>query len=221
MRLPHSLRGYIFRITFSLRDWKHQQNGCGSFCCCTYVLPIPLEWKCSSIFQLFCRFLVLYPFSSFPLSLDGMSSSSVPSSASSGSPSAFPSSSDRFSPITQYDHAGYLWITTLLTTTYAILSILVRWYIKRRCFGIDDSTCVAATVSTHTTPKSAFLSDYQLLGIGAFIATFVALNQGLGKAVPALDDIQLQDIGEVRSIELFRAKQSKSTNLGTGAVCIC
>ena len=134
-------------------------------------------------------------------------SSSVVSSPSSASPSAFPSSSDRFSPITQDDHAGYLWITTLLTTIYAILSILVRWYIKRRCFGIDDWACVAATVSAYTTPPSSFLSDYQLLGTGAFIAIFVALNQGLGKAVPALDATQLQDIGKVCSIELVRAKR--------------
>jgi hypothetical protein len=55
-------------------------------------------------------------------------------------------SGNRFSPITDTDKAGILWIASLLSGIYASLSILIRWYQKRKCFGIDDWVCVVATV---------------------------------------------------------------------------
>jgi hypothetical protein len=61
------------------------------------------------------------------------------------SPETTPSG-DRFSPISQDDHAGYLWIAALLAGIYSVLAIFLRTYIKRDCFGIDDWICAAATV---------------------------------------------------------------------------
>jgi hypothetical protein len=52
----------------------------------------------------------------------------------------------RFSPITDRDKAGILWIASLLAGVYAVLSMIVRAYIKRKCFGHDDWLCLAATV---------------------------------------------------------------------------
>jgi hypothetical protein len=55
-------------------------------------------------------------------------------------------SENRFSPITDDDRGGILWIASLLAGIYSVLSILVRFYIKRKCFGTDDWLCAAATV---------------------------------------------------------------------------
>ena len=63
-----------------------------------------------------------------------------------------PSTSDdtiqnsRFSPITDQDQAGVLWIAGILAAIYAVLSVFVRTYIKRKCFGYDDWVCFGATV---------------------------------------------------------------------------
>lgn len=55
-------------------------------------------------------------------------------------------------PITETNKAGILWIASLLSAIYALLSILVRWYQKRKCFGIDDWICLAATVRRSSLP---------------------------------------------------------------------
>lgn len=127
-------------------------------------------------------------------------SSATPSSAPSITPLSLPPTADRFSAITQDDQAGYLWIATLLAAIYAILSILVRSYVKRDCFGKDDLVCVAATVRAHSPATKAYLNDHQVLGTSAFVAIFVGLGHGLGKSSSMVDATQLQDIGEVRSI---------------------
>ena len=137
------------------------------------------------------------------------------SAVASSSPSSTPTpSKHRFSPITQDDHAGYLWIATLLAAVYAVLSILVRGYIKRKCFGADDWICAAATVSGLSTLNNALLqqlSDDQVLGIGTFIAIFVGLSQGLGKSSASVDALGRHDIGEVRSLRACR-RLNHSTN---------
>lgn len=130
--------------------------------------------------------------------------SAAPSSALSSAPSSL-ATADRFSPITQDNHAGYLWIATLLAAIYAILSILVRSYIKRNCFGADDIICVAATVGVRSTVKTAFLSDHQVFGTGSFVAISVGLSHGLGKSSASVDATKLQDIGEVCSITVAHA----------------
>jgi hypothetical protein len=53
----------------------------------------------------------------------------------------------RFSPISEYDHAGILWITALLSGTYFVLSLLTRIYIKITKWWQDDWVCIFATVS--------------------------------------------------------------------------
>jgi hypothetical protein len=53
---------------------------------------------------------------------------------------------NRFSPITDDNKAGILWIASLLAGIYSVLSIIVRFYIKRQCYGKDDWLCAAATV---------------------------------------------------------------------------
>jgi hypothetical protein len=52
-----------------------------------------------------------------------------------------------FSPITPDDHAGYIWIATLLSMTISLLVAATRIWIKKDAFGLDDTLFVAAIVS--------------------------------------------------------------------------
>lgn len=52
-----------------------------------------------------------------------------------------------FSPIEHNDHAGFLWIVTILGIVYSSFSTLVRARIKRGIYGADDYFIVLATVS--------------------------------------------------------------------------
>jgi hypothetical protein len=52
----------------------------------------------------------------------------------------------RFSPVTFNDHAGQLWIVTVLSLIYSMLVALARLYIKYHKFGFDDSFFALAMV---------------------------------------------------------------------------
>lgn len=52
----------------------------------------------------------------------------------------------RFSPILENDHAGYLWIVTILGLIYGTMSTAVRAHIKWRLYGADDYCIAVATV---------------------------------------------------------------------------
>lgn len=51
-----------------------------------------------------------------------------------------------FSPITPYDHAGYIWIAALFGMTMSLLVAVTRIWIKKDAFGVDDTLFVGATV---------------------------------------------------------------------------
>lgn len=55
--------------------------------------------------------------------------------------------SSGFSPVTPKDHAGKLWIVTILSLIYTLHVALVRVYIKYGMFGFDDILFFLATVS--------------------------------------------------------------------------
>ncbi|KAJ6779969.1 hypothetical protein PWT90_03347 [Aphanocladium album] len=71
----------------------------------------------------------------------------------------------RFSPVTSSDHAGQLWIVTILALLYSSLVSTARGYVKYKMFGIDDTLIAGAT----------------LLQFAQAIAIFVGLGNGLGK----------------------------------------
>ncbi|KAF6530300.1 hypothetical protein HZS61_001612 [Fusarium oxysporum f. sp. conglutinans] len=71
----------------------------------------------------------------------------------------------RFSPVTFNDHAGKLWIVTILSLIYTSLIALARAYIKYKMFGFDDVLFAAATV----------------LHLAQALAVFIGLSNGLGK----------------------------------------
>ncbi|KAH7202879.1 uncharacterized protein BKA55DRAFT_292849 [Fusarium redolens] len=53
----------------------------------------------------------------------------------------------RFSPVTFNDHAGQLWIVTILSLIYSTLVALARLYIKYHKFGFDDIFFALAMLS--------------------------------------------------------------------------
>lgn len=61
----------------------------------------------------------------------------------------------RFSPILNNDHAGNLWIVTILVTIYSFMVALVRIQIKWRLYSLDDHCFGVAMVL----PKVYLLSD--------------------------------------------------------------
>ncbi|KAJ3498432.1 hypothetical protein NLG97_g1134 [Lecanicillium saksenae] len=71
----------------------------------------------------------------------------------------------RFSPVTSSDHAGQLWIVTILALIYSSLVSTARAYVKYKMFGIDDILIASATI----------------LQLAQSIAIFVGLGNGLGK----------------------------------------
>lgn len=73
-----------------------------------------------------------------------------------------------FATISHDDHAGYLWIVTILGALYSFLVAVVRFYIKFQILGLDDYLLGLATVSS--TPclvqnrvKSTAYSDHYTL----------------------------------------------------------
>lgn len=55
----------------------------------------------------------------------------------------------RFSPISDNDHAGNLWILAILATAYSLLAALIRLRIKWGVLGADDVLFGIAMVSEH------------------------------------------------------------------------
>lgn len=52
----------------------------------------------------------------------------------------------RFSPIHDNDHAGYIWIVTIMALTYSFAATITRVLIKMSMFGTDDYLLVASMV---------------------------------------------------------------------------
>ncbi|KAK8868959.1 hypothetical protein PGQ11_007537 [Apiospora arundinis] len=77
----------------------------------------------------------------------------------------------RFSPITETDHAGYVWIVTIIGITYTAMTCLLRGWIKFRVYGWDDALITIAT----------------LLHLFQAIPIFWGLSSGLAKSINITD----------------------------------
>ena len=66
--------------------------------------------------------------------------------------------SHRFSPVTFNDHAGQLWIVTILSLIYSALVAIARAYIKYQMFGFDDILIALATVRELNTSEAHVVS---------------------------------------------------------------
>lgn len=53
---------------------------------------------------------------------------------------------DRFSRITPDDHAGSLWIASLLCLVYSIITLALRGHLRWKMYGPDDYLATVAMV---------------------------------------------------------------------------
>lgn len=68
-------------------------------------------------------------------------------------PDASNDGSPRFSPVAFNDHAGQLWIVTILSLIYTALVAAARAYIKYQMFGFDDVLIALAMVRKRIWPR--------------------------------------------------------------------
>lgn len=59
-----------------------------------------------------------------------------------------------FSPVTFNDHAGELWIVTILSLIYTACVAAARTYIKYNMFGFDDALIAMAMVRAQEACKA-------------------------------------------------------------------
>ncbi|KIW69402.1 hypothetical protein PV04_05281 [Phialophora macrospora] len=71
----------------------------------------------------------------------------------------------RFAQITPDDHAGSVWIASILCLIYSVLTLALRGHLRLRIYGLDDYIALVAT----------------LIQVGEVIAILVGLHHGLGK----------------------------------------
>jgi hypothetical protein len=53
---------------------------------------------------------------------------------------------NRFSQVTPDNHAGEIWIATLLCLVYSIITVGTRGYLRMSMYGVDDYLILGATV---------------------------------------------------------------------------
>lgn len=87
-----------------------------------------------------------------------------------------------FTRITSHNHAGWLYIITLLSLCYIILVFAVRFIVKYDMYGRDDWTLLVSTV----------------VAIGQHIAVLTGLDEGMGKSVTLLSNAQIGEVQKVR-----------------------
>lgn len=92
----------------------------------------------------------------------------------------------RFSPITVNDHAGYVWIVTILGVTYTISAAILRAWIKWGMYRWDDALGVIGTALHLAQSVSVFIG----LVYGMTKSDTVTLPHDLPRAgkVSALDE---------------------------------
>jgi hypothetical protein len=67
----------------------------------------------------------------------------------------------RFAQITPDDHAGSVWIASILCLIYSVLTLALRGHLRLRIYGLDDYIALAATVSNNA-PTTAV--SHRLIG---------------------------------------------------------
>ncbi|EMD91799.1 hypothetical protein COCHEDRAFT_1101304 [Bipolaris maydis C5] len=89
------------------------------------------------------------------------------------------SSEYRFTRVTPDDHSATIWIVSVLSVIYVILTLAVRLgYTKRRAHALDDIVITLA----------------HLTGFGMWVLLFKSLGSGLGKTFSVLSDIEISQV---------------------------
>jgi hypothetical protein len=120
-----------------------------------------------------------------------------------------------FSPVEYNDHAGYLWIVTILGMIYSSFSGLARACIKRGIYGVDDYLIGLATVSlklimglnvSPTRVTWLTLRNLKLLLYCQSGVIFHGLKNGLAKSEEITEQYQWPTAGKVRCLNTTRPR---------------
>ncbi|KAK5057811.1 hypothetical protein LTR84_011812 [Exophiala bonariae] len=84
---------------------------------------------------------------------------------------------NRFARVTPDNHAGSLWIASLLCLVYSIMTLALRAHLRWKMFGMDDYLAVAAVI----------------FHVGEVAATIVGLDHGLGQSEELLSRSELAE----------------------------
>ncbi|KAL2682336.1 hypothetical protein Neosp_006786 [[Neocosmospora] mangrovei] len=86
--------------------------------------------------------------------------------------------SHRFSPVTFNDHAGQLWIVTILSLIYSALVATARAYIKYQMFGFDDILIALATSTLASVVLSVLSLSLAKCSVLALVLRIIGTKTG-------------------------------------------
>ena len=73
-----------------------------------------------------------------------------------------------FSEVSKNNHAGVIWIISLLCMVYTVLTFFTRGFIKWHMLGPDDYVLVAAQVSSHHPNTHSSTMELMLISVVGF-----------------------------------------------------
>lgn len=86
-----------------------------------------------------------------------------------------------FSPVTDTDRAGLVWVAAILSLMFVILTLATRFQIKFHTLGWDDWLIAAGTV----------------VAIGQYIVIYVGLSEGVGQSSALLSQDYARHLGRM------------------------
>ena len=122
----------------------------------------------------------------------------------------WPSGTRYLTQITESDHAGWLWIITLMSFVYVMSAFIIRFVVK---YGRVAGLPGRKTDSANARPGMYGHDDWALLAstvaaVGQYIAVLGALSRGLGKSFILLSADQISSIEKVRRQNLCTKVES-------------
>ncbi|PPJ56170.1 hypothetical protein CBER1_09098 [Cercospora berteroae] len=84
-----------------------------------------------------------------------------------------------FSPVTDTDRAGVVWVAAILSLMFTVITLATRFQIKAHALGKDDYLIGLST----------------LVAVAQYIAIFVGLNRGVGRSSTLLTESYAQTLG--------------------------
>ncbi|KAF2168337.1 hypothetical protein M409DRAFT_53613 [Zasmidium cellare ATCC 36951] len=84
-----------------------------------------------------------------------------------------------FSPVTSTDRAGTVWVASILSLMFSVLTLATRLQIKYHTLGLDDLFIAAAT----------------LVAVGQYIAIYIGLDAGVGRSSTLLTEEYAAHLG--------------------------
>lgn len=114
--------------------------------------------------------------------------------ASNSTGGLLPGQSAPLTVITATDQSGIVLIATALGLSFAIISFIIRIYIRlefRHQFSRDDVVCAFAMVSPYWRVSGRSIDTRQVFAVIQSSTVFVAVSKGFGKTLADVDLVDL------------------------------